>query len=255
MAEVVVDGETGAVRVLRVVAAHDVGRVVNPTLLEGQIEGAVAQGVGMALMAHYRPGVNNNLHDYLIPTVHDVPTVKCLFVEAATDVGPFGAKGIGEPALVPTAAAILNAIHDASGARIRVVPATPEIVSEALRERRARPGPEFACRNYYMNPPQESIVSHQRITRRAFTAGVACIGAIGALPVFAQPATLKVRLDWTPWGVHHSRGAGRERLRGHRADRRQWQRLRPWPRVACDDDGRAQQGRACACRRSLHAPR
>lgn len=132
MAEVEVDLETGRVRVRRVVAAHDVGRRVNPTLLEGQIEGAVAQGVGLALMEQYLPGRNNNLHDYLIPTVHDVPEVEVLFVEAPTPIGPYGAKGIGEPALVPTAAAILNAIHHATGARVREAPATPDVVLRAL---------------------------------------------------------------------------------------------------------------------------
>ncbi|WP_343631006.1 molybdopterin cofactor-binding domain-containing protein [Roseateles sp.] len=132
MAEVEVDIETGRVRVRRVVAAHDVGRMVNPTLLEGQIEGAVAQGVGLALMEQYLPGRNDNLHDYLIPTVHDVPEVETLFVEAPTAIGPYGAKGIGEPALVPTAAAILNAIHHATGARVREAPATPDVVLRAL---------------------------------------------------------------------------------------------------------------------------
>ncbi|MBR8233215.1 molybdopterin-dependent oxidoreductase [Burkholderia sp. AU42008] len=132
MAEVAVDCESGRVRVLKVVAAHDVGRMVNPTLLEGQVEGAVAQGVGMALMEKYHPGRYNNLHDYVIPTVHDMPDVQSIFIEAPTAVGPYGAKGIGEPALVPTAAAILNAIHHATGVRIREAPATPDVVRRAL---------------------------------------------------------------------------------------------------------------------------
>ncbi|MET1531520.1 molybdopterin-dependent oxidoreductase [Burkholderia sola] len=132
MAEVAVDCESGRVRVLKVVAAHDVGRMVNPTLLEGQVEGAVAQGIGMALMEKYHPGRYNNLHDYVIPTVHDMPDVQSIFVEAPTAVGPYGAKGIGEPALVPTAAAILNAIHHATGVRVREAPATPDVVRRAL---------------------------------------------------------------------------------------------------------------------------
>ncbi|GAU07159.1 molybdopterin-dependent oxidoreductase [Burkholderia stabilis] len=140
IAEVVVDSESGRVRVLKVVAAHDVGRAVNPTLLEGQIEGAVAQGVGMALMEKYHPGQYNNLHDYMIPTVHDMPEVQSIFVEAPTTVGPYGAKGIGEPALVPTAAAILNAVHDAIGVRIREAPASPDVVRRALATRRAPAG-------------------------------------------------------------------------------------------------------------------
>jgi len=134
MAEVLVDLDTGRVRVRRVVAAHDVGRMVNPTLLQGQIEGAVAQGVGMALMERYEPGSGNNLHDYLIPTVRDVPEVQTLFIEAPTPLGPYGAKGIGEPALVPTAAAILNAIHHAIGVRLRQAPATPDAVLRALAQ-------------------------------------------------------------------------------------------------------------------------
>ncbi|WP_321850389.1 molybdopterin-dependent oxidoreductase [Burkholderia diffusa] len=140
IAQVVVDCESGRVRVLKVVAAHDVGRAVNPTLLEGQIEGAVAQGVGMALMEKYHPGQYNNLHDYMIPTVHDMPEVQAIFVEAPTTVGPYGAKGIGEPALVPTAAAILNAIHDAIGVRIREAPASPDVVRRALATRRPPAG-------------------------------------------------------------------------------------------------------------------
>jgi CO/xanthine dehydrogenase Mo-binding subunit len=132
MAEVTVDCQTGRVRVVKVVAAHDVGKMVNPTLLEGQVEGAVAQGVGLALMEKYHPGRYNNLHDYLIPTVYDVPEVQSIFIEAPTDLGPYGAKGIGEPALVPTAAAILNAIHDAIGVRIREAPASPDVVLRAL---------------------------------------------------------------------------------------------------------------------------
>jgi CO/xanthine dehydrogenase Mo-binding subunit len=140
MAEVVVDCESGRVRVLKVVAAHDVGRMVNPTLLEGQVEGAVAQGVGMALMEKYHPGRHNNLHDYLIPTVHDMPEVQSIFIEAPTAIGPYGAKGIGEPALVPTAAAILNAIHDAIGVRIREAPATPDVIRRALAARDAASG-------------------------------------------------------------------------------------------------------------------
>ncbi|ABI91298.1 [2Fe-2S] binding domain protein [Burkholderia ambifaria AMMD] len=137
MAEVAVDCDSGRVRVLKVVAAHDVGKMVNPTLLEGQIEGAVAQGIGMALMEKYHPGRYNNLHDYLIPTVHDMPDVQSIFIEAPTAVGPYGAKGIGEPALVPTAAAILNAIHHATGVRIREAPATPDVVRVALAARKA----------------------------------------------------------------------------------------------------------------------
>ena len=116
---------SAACKVLRIVAAHDVGRAINPILVEGQIEGGVAQGIGMALMEEFTPGRGENLHDYLIPTIGDVPPIQSILVERASSAGPFGAKGIGEQALIPTAPAILNAIHHATGARITQIPATP----------------------------------------------------------------------------------------------------------------------------------
>ncbi len=133
LAELEVDMELGTVRLRRITAAHDVGRAVNPTLIEGQIEGGVAQGIGMALMEEYVPGRNENLHDYLIPTIGDVPEVVSILVESGDPVGPYGAKGIGEHSLIPTAPAILNAIRDAVGAPVRRVPATPDRVLEAIR--------------------------------------------------------------------------------------------------------------------------
>ncbi|MFM8999083.1 MAG: molybdopterin-dependent oxidoreductase [Actinomycetota bacterium] len=132
LVELEVDLELGSVRLLRLTAAHDVGRAVNPTLLEGQIEGGVAQGVGLALMEEYLPGRTENLHDYLIPTFGDVPEVVSILVESQDPRGPFGAKGIGEHALVPTAPAIVNAIRDAVGAPVRDLPATPERVLDAI---------------------------------------------------------------------------------------------------------------------------
>ena len=138
MAELDVDLELGTVHLRRITAAHDVGRAVNPTLIEGQIEGGVAQGIGMALMEEYLPGRNENLHDYLIPTIGDVPEIVSILVESGDPVGPYGAKGIGEHALVPTAPAILNAIRDAVGAGVRHVPATPDRVLAAIAEGAAR---------------------------------------------------------------------------------------------------------------------
>jgi CO/xanthine dehydrogenase Mo-binding subunit len=91
----------------------------------------------MALMEAYVPG-HDNLHDYLIPTIGDAPEVEFLVVEDAEPAGPFGAKGVGEPALVPTAPAILAAIRDATGARIDRVPATPAVVRAAILEARSR---------------------------------------------------------------------------------------------------------------------
>jgi CO/xanthine dehydrogenase Mo-binding subunit len=134
LAEVEVDTRLGRVHVLRIAAAHDVGRAINPVLVEGQIEGGVAQGIGMALMEEFTPGRGENLHDYLIPTIGDVPPIESILVERASSAGPFGAKGIGEQALIPTAPAILNAIHHATGARITRIPATPDRVLAALRK-------------------------------------------------------------------------------------------------------------------------
>lgn len=134
LVEVDVDTATGRTIVVNVVAAFDVGRAVNPTLVEGQIEGGIAQGLGLALMEEFHPGRPGNLHDYLMPTMGDMPPVTSILVESTDPLGPYGAKGIGEHALIPTAPAILNAIRDACGARIRHVPATPEVVLRAIRD-------------------------------------------------------------------------------------------------------------------------
>ena len=133
LAEVEVDMELGTVKVLKLTAAHDVGRAINPTLVEGQIEGGAAQGLGMALMEEFVPGKGENLHDYLIPTIGDMPSVDSILIEDASPIGPFGAKGVGEQALIPTAPAILNALYDAVGVRIRKLPATPDKVRAAIR--------------------------------------------------------------------------------------------------------------------------
>lgn len=132
LAEVEIDLALGTVKVFKLTAAHDVGRAINPTLIEGQIEGGAAQGLGMALMEEFIPGKGENLHDYLIPTFGDMPPVESILIEDASSVGPFGAKGIGEQALIPTAPAILNAIYDAAGVRIRKLPATPDKVRAAI---------------------------------------------------------------------------------------------------------------------------
>ena len=132
LAEVEIDLDLGTVKVLNLTAAHDVGRAINPTLIEGQIEGGAAQGLGMALMEEFVPGRGENLHDYLIPTIGDMPPVESILIENPSPIGPFGAKGIGEQALIPTAPAILNAICDAIGARIRKLPATPDKVRAAI---------------------------------------------------------------------------------------------------------------------------
>jgi CO/xanthine dehydrogenase Mo-binding subunit len=132
LAELEVDLELGTVKLLRIVAAHDVGRALNPTQVEGQIHGGIAQGIGLALMEEYHAGRTENLHDYLIPTFGDVPPIDVILVEDAEPLGPHGAKGVGEPALVPTAPAIFNAIRHATGVRLRHAPATPDRIRAAL---------------------------------------------------------------------------------------------------------------------------
>jgi CO/xanthine dehydrogenase Mo-binding subunit/aerobic-type carbon monoxide dehydrogenase small subunit (CoxS/CutS family) len=134
MAVVDVDIELGTVKPIHIVAAHDVGRAINPTLVEGQIEGGIAQGLGFALMEEYLPGQTENLHDYLIPTIGDVPPIEVILIEDAEPLGPFGAKGVGEPGLVATAPAILGAIRHATGARLTRVPALPHRVRAAIRD-------------------------------------------------------------------------------------------------------------------------
>jgi CO/xanthine dehydrogenase Mo-binding subunit len=132
LAEIEVDIELGTVKLTSLTAAHDVGRAINPTLIEGQVEGGVAQGLGLALMEEFFPGRGENLHDYLIPSAGDMPKVTSILIEDASPVGPFGAKGVGEQALIPTAPAIFNAIHDATGVRRRRAPATPDRVRAAI---------------------------------------------------------------------------------------------------------------------------
>ena len=134
MVELVVDTELGTVQLNRLVAAHDVGKAINPMLVEGQIHGGVAQGIGMALMESYIPGRTENLHDYLIPTIGDIPPIESILIEVPDPHGPYGAKGLGEHVLIPTAPAILNAIRDACGARISHLPATPDAVLAAIQE-------------------------------------------------------------------------------------------------------------------------
>jgi CO/xanthine dehydrogenase Mo-binding subunit/aerobic-type carbon monoxide dehydrogenase small subunit (CoxS/CutS family) len=120
-----VDTALGTVKPLKFVAAHDVGQAINPLLVEGQVQGGIAQGLGMALMEEYIPGRTENLHDYLIPTIGDIPPIDTIIIEEPDGHGPYGAKGLGEHVLIPTAPAILNAITNATGVRVRQVPATP----------------------------------------------------------------------------------------------------------------------------------
>jgi CO/xanthine dehydrogenase Mo-binding subunit len=138
-AQVSVNILTGEVTVEKITAAHDVGRAIHPESVRGQIYGGVAMGVGFALMEEFVAGETKNLSDYLIPTSKDMPTVDAVIVECGESTGPFGAKGVGEPALIPTAPAVINALADALGTRIEALPATLERVLEAARSGQADP--------------------------------------------------------------------------------------------------------------------
>jgi nicotinate dehydrogenase medium molybdopterin subunit len=143
IAEVDVDEETGDVEVLRIVASHDCGTAINPMLVEGQVEGGISMGVGFALqeeMLFDSQGrlLNPNLTNYIMPTSLDMPKVEVDIVDSYDPTGPFGAKGVGEPTCVATAAAILNAIHDAVGVRITSLPATAEKVHAAIKAKQAQ---------------------------------------------------------------------------------------------------------------------
>jgi CO/xanthine dehydrogenase Mo-binding subunit len=131
-AEVEVDTETGKVQVDRIVAAYDVGKAINPLSVEGQIEGGTIQGLGYGIMEEliHKDGnvLNPNLADYYIPTSKDIPEIKSIIVEYPGQLGPYGAKVIGEPPIVLPAAAIVNAIDHAIGVRLTEIPATPERV-------------------------------------------------------------------------------------------------------------------------------
>ncbi|TIM43151.1 MAG: aldehyde oxidase [Mesorhizobium sp.] len=138
IAELEVDLKLGTVKLIKITAAHDVGKAINPLLAEGQIEGGITQGIGMALMEEYIPGRTENLHDYLIPTIGDVPPIETILLEVPDPEGPFGAKGLGEHVLIPTAPAILNAIRHATGVLVSKIPATPSRIRAAIRDKEAR---------------------------------------------------------------------------------------------------------------------
>jgi CO/xanthine dehydrogenase Mo-binding subunit len=140
--EIEVDTDSGEIQVLGVWAAHDVGRVINPRGVEGQIEGGVVMALGHALMEDYQQ-VNGqtstpSFAKYILPTSLDVPHVTSVLIQDIDPNNPLGVKGIGEPAMVATAPAIINAIYDAIGVRITTLPATPERVLEAMRIKRKK---------------------------------------------------------------------------------------------------------------------
>jgi len=135
--EVEVDTETGLVEVIDAVFAQDVGKAINPKLIEGQMDGGFAMALGYAIMEdlNLKKGkINNNrFTNYLIPTALDMPDIKNILVEDPESTAPFGAKGIGEPVMIPIAPAILNAIYNAVGVRMTEIPVTPERLLKALK--------------------------------------------------------------------------------------------------------------------------
>jgi len=135
--EIEVDKKTGQIKVLKVSSVFDVGRVMNPQLLEGQLEGAILQGLGTALFEELmlKDGkvLNPSFVDYKIPVADDMPELIVDFVENPEESGPFGARGVAEPAMVPTAPAIANALYNALGVRLYTMPLTAERVLTAYK--------------------------------------------------------------------------------------------------------------------------
>jgi nicotinate dehydrogenase medium molybdopterin subunit len=136
---VIVDDETGKVDVSSIVTVNDAGKVINPILAEGQAQGGCAMGIGYAIMEEIELNngdiKNRNYSDYIIPTSLDVPKINAIFVEDYEETGPYGAKGIGESVMIPTAPAIINAIYDAVGVRIYDLPATCDKILLAIKEK------------------------------------------------------------------------------------------------------------------------
>jgi CO/xanthine dehydrogenase Mo-binding subunit len=135
-----VDDETGKIDVVEVVVVNDAGKIINPVSAEGQAEGGVAMGIGYALMEEIEIEKgsikNRNFSNYIIPTSRDIPHIDTYFIEELEESGPYGAKGIGEPVMIPTAPAILNAIYDAVGVRMNSIPITCDKLLLALKEKK-----------------------------------------------------------------------------------------------------------------------
>ena len=132
MTEVEVDRTTGSCRVMKVHAAHDVGKAINPKGLKGQVYGGIAMGIGFALMEEFIPSATGSLDTYYLPTSMDMPEAEVFFVEEEEPTGPYGAKGVGEPALIPQAASVLNAISDAVGVRAYELPCHMERLKKLI---------------------------------------------------------------------------------------------------------------------------
>ena len=134
LAEVIVDLDTGVVQVTRFVAAHDVGRAINRQGAEGQIEGSILMGIGSALYEEYVPGETTGFVNYILPMIGEMPEMETILVEVPGLHGPFGAKGLGETAMLASTPAVINAVSRAIGRRIRQIPATPERVLGAVKQ-------------------------------------------------------------------------------------------------------------------------
>jgi len=131
--------ETGMIRVLKIAAAHDIGKAINPILVEGQIQGGVAMGVGYAIREEMtyvedKGFYNSGYHKYMLPTIDMMPEIDTILLESNDLSGPFGAKGIGECGLIPTAPAIASAVEDATGIRFYEIPMTPERVLKKIMD-------------------------------------------------------------------------------------------------------------------------
>jgi CO/xanthine dehydrogenase Mo-binding subunit len=142
LAEVEVDVETGKVEVLKIVSATDVGKAINPSNVEGQIEGGAVMGAGYALTEEMKMErgylKTKSLGEYMIPTSLDVPSIESHIIEVPISKGPYGAKGVGEPALIPTTPAILNAITDALDIRVTELPANLENLYRLIEEMKGK---------------------------------------------------------------------------------------------------------------------
>ena len=135
-----VDPDTGKISLIDLVVGQDVGKALNPMLVEGQMEGGGVQSVAYGWMETYQYDdkgrvANPNLLDYAIPTAMDVPQLKSVLVETPSDLGPYGAKGVGEPPIIPGVPAIASAVEDAIGVRITDMPLTPERIVAALKKK------------------------------------------------------------------------------------------------------------------------
>jgi CO/xanthine dehydrogenase Mo-binding subunit len=140
VAEVAVDAETGEVTIKRLTTAHNTGTILNPLTHQGQIDGGVVMGMGYGTMEHIMTDdtgrvLTTNLGDYKIPNIKDIPQLKTSILQSNTGSGPYNSMSIGETAIIPTAAAIANAVEDAIGARITSLPITAEKVLAAIKQR------------------------------------------------------------------------------------------------------------------------